>query len=80
MMAVGDSIEFIGGVTLHADTVSGRAQSGAMRLVAIAAGHARGEHRTLLERLIIVGLLNIAGLTVGVKDPALEWRHPMRIG
>src|ERR1044071_7164198 len=80
MMAMGGCLEFIGGMTLHADTVPRRTKCGAVRLVAIAAGDALCEHRALLEGLIVIGFLDVADLAIGKKEPALERRHPMRVG
>src|SRR5262245_2312638 len=65
-------------VTLPADTVGRRSQPGAVRFVAIAAGHARREHPALLERAVIVDL--VAYLPVGMVEPARQRRDDMRFG
>ena len=49
-----------------------------MRLVAIAAGDAGGEHLALLERAVIVDL--VEHLPVGVIEPACERRDDVRVG
>src|SRR5262245_60270549 len=68
----------VGRMTLLADAVAGSAQPGAVRLMAIGAGHACGEHPALLERAVIVDL--VAHLPVGMIEPAREPRDDMRIG
>ena len=57
---------FVGRVALQADAVAGRAQLGAMRLVAIAAGDAGREHLALLERAVVVDL--VEHLPVGMIE------------
>ena len=68
----------VGGVALQADAVAGRAQLGAVRLVAIAAGDAGREHLALLERAVIVDL--VEHLPVGVIEPAPERRDHVGVG
>src|SRR5262249_6536473 len=68
---------FRGSVALQADAITGRTQSGAVRIVAIAARHARCEHLALLERKVVVELLDIAHLTVGVGKIAKHRRWQM---
>ena len=48
--------------------------------MAIAAGHARGEHLALLERRIVVGLLHVADLSVGMIGFAGQRRDGMGVG
>src|SRR5512144_1390949 len=48
--------------------------------MAIAASDPLREHLALLERLIVIGLFDVAYLPVGKKELALERRYPMRIG
>src|SRR5262247_1465823 len=56
-------------MTLQADTVPGRAKFSAVGFVAIAAGNAGGEHLALLERTVVVDL--VEHLPVGlIKAPA----------
>src|SRR5262245_29376053 len=54
----------VGGVTLQAGVVGGSAKLAAVRLVAVAAGDADREHLALLERTVVIDL--IQHLTVGV--------------
>ena len=54
-----------GRMALQADAFAGCAKFCAVRLVTIAAGDAGGEHPALLERRIVVGLLDVADLAVG---------------
>src|SRR5215471_13836636 len=68
----------VGRVTLPAHAVGGGSERRAVRLVAIAAGHAPREHLALLERAIIVDF--VAHLSVGVIDPARQPRDDMRLG
>ena len=56
MMAVLGALVF-GGVALQADAIAGKAQLGAVRVVAVAAGDAGREHLALLERAVIVDLV-----------------------
>jgi hypothetical protein len=48
-----------------------------MRLMAVAAGDAGREHLALLERSIIIDL--IEHLPVGVIEPVAQWRNDMSI-
>src|SRR5262245_38677155 len=68
----------IGGVTLQAGAVAGSAELAAMRLVAIAAGHARREHLALLERAVVVDL--VPHLPVGVVKTVAYRRDHMCVG
>ena len=49
----------VGRVTLQADAVPRRAQLGAVRIVAIAAGDAGREHPALLEGAVVVDLFDV---------------------
>ena len=62
----------LGGVALQADAVARRAQLAAVRLVAVAAGDAGREHLALLERAVVVDL--VEHLPVGLIQPAVERR------
>ena len=55
----------------------GRAKLGAVRLVAIAAGDAGREHLALLERAVVVDL--VEHLPVGMIEPAAERRDRVRV-
>src|SRR5262249_43796618 len=50
------------------------------RLVAVAAGHAGGEHFALFERAVIVGFLDVAHLSIGLVEPARHRRDDVRVG
>ena len=66
-------------VALQAHAVDGTgAQLGAVRVVAIAAGDTRREHLALLERSVVVDL--VEHLPVGLIQPAGERRHLVRVG
>ena len=54
------------------------AQLGAVRLMAIAAGDAGREHLALLERAVVVDL--VEHLPVGMIEPARKRRDRMRVG
>ena len=77
MAVVRDRGIFVGGVTLQADAVSRRTKLGGVRLVAIAAGDAGREHPALLERAVVVDL--VQHLPVGTVEPARERRDGMRV-
>ena len=55
---------FVGGVALQADAVTRRTKLCAVRLVAVAAGDAGREHLALLERAVVVDL--VQHLAVGM--------------
>ena len=78
MAVVRDRGILVGRVTLQADAVTGRAQLRAVRLVAIAAGDAGREHLALLERAVVVDL--VQHLPVGMIEPARERRDDVRVG
>src|SRR5689334_6905515 len=78
MMVMARSRVFVGRVALQADPLPRRAQSGGVRLVAIAAGDAGGEHPALLERAVIVDL--VLHLAVGMVEAAREQRDDMGVG
>src|SRR6185503_2852485 len=65
-------------VALQADLVAGEFQLGAMRIVAIAAGHANRIHLALLERTVIIHLVD--HLPVGLVEALGERSDEMRIG
>ena len=69
---------FLGRMALQAGVVAGKPQLGAVRIVAIAAGDARGEHLALLERAVIIDF--VALLAVGVIEPAGDRRNAVRVG
>ena len=69
---------FVGRVTLQTGRIAGKAQLGAMRIVAIAAGDTGGEHLALLERAVIINL--IQQLPIGVIEPAAQRRNHVRAG
>ena len=77
MAVVRDRGIFIGGVTLQADAVSRRTKLCGVRLVTIAAGDAGREHLALLERAVVVDL--VQHLPVGTVEPARERRDGMRV-
>ena len=77
MAVVRDRGIFVGGVTLQADAVSRRTKLGGVRLVTIAAGDAGSEHFALLERAVVVDL--VQHLPVGTVEPAREQRDRMRV-
>ena len=66
-------------MALQADAVARQPQFGAVRLVAIAAGDARGEHFALPERRVVVGLLDVADLAVGMISGARQRLDHMRL-
>ena len=66
------------GVALQADLVAGEFQLGAVRVVAIAAGDACCVHLALLERAVIIDL--IEHLAVGLVEPLGERSDEMRVG
>jgi hypothetical protein len=68
----------VGGVTSQADAVGSSTKLGAIRLVAIAAGDTSREHLALLERAVIVDL--VEHLPVGMVEPAGERRDDMGVG
>ncbi len=78
VVAMGDGRVFLRRVALRADLCARRAKLCAVRLVAVAAGHAGREHAALLERAVIVDL--VAHLTVGDIEPARQRRHHMGVG
>ena len=47
------------GVALQTDLVAGEPQFGAVRVMAVAAGHAGGEHLALFERAVIIDLAEL---------------------
>jgi hypothetical protein len=63
-MVVHNGRVLVGVVTLQADTLCWSTELGAVRLVTIAAGDAGREHLALLERTIVVDL--VQHLAVGV--------------
>jgi hypothetical protein len=67
----------VGGVALQADAVAGRAKFGAVGLMAIAAGDASSEHLALLERAVIIDL--VEHLPVSIIEPAGERRDDMSV-
>ena len=72
MAVVRDRGIFAGGVTLQADAVSRRTKLCGVRLVTIAAGDAGREHPALLERAVVVDL--VQHLPVGTVEPARQRR------
>src|SRR5262245_54755698 len=68
----------VGSVTLQADAVRGCAKLAAVRLVAIAAGDTGGKHLALLERAVVVDL--VQHLSIGVVEAAGERRDDMGVG
>ena len=72
----GDSV-FLRRVALQTDAVAGEFQPGTVRIVAVAAGDALGEHLALLERAVIVDF--ILHLPVGEIEAAGERRDDMRV-
>src|SRR5262245_45384313 len=69
---------FGGGMTLQADAVGGGPQLGAVRLMTIAAGDAGLEHPALLERAVIVDL--VEHLPVRVIKALPQRRDRMSVG
>src|SRR3954468_20544348 len=67
-----------GGMTLQAAAVGGSAKLAAVRLVAMAAGDAGREHLALLERAVVVDL--VQHLPVGVIETLAHWRYQVRLG
>src|SRR6516225_890576 len=68
MMVVRCGRILVGGMALKADAVAGRAKFRGMRLVAVAASDAGREHLALLERAVVVNL--VQHLAIGVIEPA----------
>src|SRR5215469_6747691 len=68
----------VGGMALQADAVAGQAKLGGMRFMTIAAGDPGREHLALLERAIIVDL--VEHLSVGLIEPVGKQRDRVRIG
>ena len=68
---------FVGGVALQTDAVTRRTKLGGVRLVTVAAGDAGREHPALLERAVVVDL--VQHLPVGTVEPARERRDGMRV-
>ena len=65
-------------MALLADGVTRSAKLAAVRLVAVAAGHAGCEHLALLERAVVVDL--VAHLPVGLVEAARKRRDRVRVG
>src|SRR6266478_5010678 len=65
-------------MALQAHAVACNTEFGGMGLVAIAAGHAGREHLALLERAVIVDL--VEHLPVGMIETAGERRNRVRVG
>ncbi len=65
-------------MALQADAVARRPQFRAVRVMAVAAGHALGEHLALAERAVFIDL--VLDLAVRVIEAALEQRDEMRVG
>src|SRR3954468_9824447 len=57
MLMMRDSGVFVGRMTLQANAITRKPQRGAMRLMAVAAGHAGCEHLALLEGAVVVDLV-----------------------
>jgi hypothetical protein len=74
---VGIGVVLLRRVTLGADRVAVGAQLARVRLVAVAAGHARVEHAALQERA--PGEHFVALLAVGVIEPRVQQRRPIVI-
>ncbi len=68
---------FAGGVALQADAVTRRTKFCAVRLVTVAAGDAGREHPALLERAVVVDL--VQHLAVGTVEPARDRRDDMGV-
>ena len=68
----GDGV-FVGGVALQADAVARQFELGAVRIVAVAAGDAFGEHLALLERPVIVDF--VLHLPVGEIEAVAQGRR-----
>src|SRR5258708_38638235 len=68
----------VGGMTLQAHTVARKAKLGAVRVMTVAAGNTCRKHLALLERAVIVNL--IQHLPVGLIKPVRERRDQVRIG
>ena len=69
--------ELLGRMALQADAVARIADLGAVRIVTIAARHARGEHAALLERAVVENL--VVHLPGGIIEPARQVRHRMGV-
>jgi hypothetical protein len=69
---------FVARVTFEADSITRKPQLGAVWVVAIATGDARGEHLALLERAVIIDL--VEHLTVGRIKPSAKECYGMRVG
>src|SRR4051812_15430909 len=69
--------ELVGRMALQADAVAREPQCGAVRLMAVAGGDARREHPALLERAVVIDL--VEHLPIGVIEPAAKRRDPMRV-
>src|SRR5215469_8107638 len=65
-------------MALQAEPIAGHAQLGAMWLVTVAACHASGKHLALLERTIIIHL--VEHLTVDLIKPTRQQRHCVCVG
>src|SRR4051812_17641140 len=72
------NLVFVGRMTLRAGIVTRKPQLGTMWIVTIAAGDAGREHLALLERAVVVDL--VEHLTVGVIEPAAERRNHVCFG
>src|SRR5262245_21833715 len=64
---LGPGVNF-GRVALETDAIPGNSLLAAVRVVAIAAGHACRKHLALLERDVVIGLDDVAHLAVGPVD------------
>src|SRR5690349_16182826 len=78
MLMVLRNLELAGVMALQAQIVAREARLGAVWLMAIAAGHARREHLTLLERAVVIDL--VAHLAVRMIEPAGKSRDGVGIG
>ena len=79
MVAMFRVSKFVRCMALQADTLARGSKLCTMRLVAIAAGDARGKHPALLEWRIVIGFLHIADLAVGMIGGAGERFDHMRL-
>jgi hypothetical protein len=79
MLPVRNRRVFRGRMALSADGIDGGFQLAAVRIVAIAAGDAGRKHPAQLERRVVVGFLFVAHLAVGMEQPAVEQRDPVRL-
>src|SRR5262245_3428535 len=80
MVAMRRVLIFCRRMTLKADAITRRPQRGAVRIMAVAAGHTQSKHLALLEWQVIVELLGVAHLSVGEGQVAIQRRNQMRIG